>query len=442
MVKYIPYAFILLFNLLIESIYPNNTLVLVPNIILVLSVFSYFLITKLKNIYNQIISNAWLIFFFLGVLNINSVKTRTDMWDLKLLNPSLLYYFCLLIFIISLFFFEKLKTKNIKFINDDKSLFNTPFSYLIIVYPVLLLLTIYINLGFFPILSGASFVNEMYEYNYGFLYKYKFITLYSSCLIVLIYARNKRVLFTTIYVLFLMFVLSVDGKRFMLLLSITSIIPILLAINNTNKDGVNKTPIIVAFVSVGVLYLLLNIFRTGGDVLESLSLIVENIPFGVEYKDYVHCFNTYSPTNLKGYNFEQSAMGSFLNSSILEVFNENKVELYQKGSQHALMNLYNEKFGIRVGIIAEIYFAYGLFVLPIMSLIAFFVNRISNNLVKPKSYFSLIQNSILFGLFFLLINGQATVFFGSLTMIIYIYILYSISKYFKFKISLFKKTSK
>lgn len=430
----LPYILIILFNSFLLLLYPEVSVQFIPNEFILGCLIIFFSITKLKNLFNKIISISWLLFYFLGILNINSIKLKTDIWNLDSYNASFLYLCCLLIFILSLLFFEKRKVKKIVFKDDLDVLFESPFTYILLIFPFLLLINIYTSIGFFPILSGQSFVNEMYEYNYGVLYNYKFISVYSFCLGFFLYKKKKWIFLSSLFILFLLFVVSVDGKRFILLLSLLTLVPISIMLGDSNSKIIfnrkefNNTPIILSFSIVGVVYILLNILRTGGDVKESLNLLVENIPFGVEFKDYVHSFNTYSSQSIRNYNFEWSAFGSFMNSALLELFNLNKNELYQMGSQHAFMNLYNEVFGIRIGIVGELYFAYGLFVLPIMVIIAFFTNRISQRILNPKSYFNLIQNSILFGLFVLLINGQATVFFGTLTIMIYTYFIYFVSK--------------
>lgn len=433
----LPYLFIVLFNYLILAIYPSNTVVTIPTEIVMLCLVDFYVLNKLKNLFNKIIAGSWLIFFFLGILNINSVRVKTNIWNLEIYDASMLFVFCLLIFSLSLLIFEKQRLAKIKFRDDLPIIVNSSFSYLILLYPILLILDVYKNLGFFPLLSGASFVNEMYEYDYGILYNFKIVSVYSFLLAFLLIKEGKSKLVLAIYFLFLIFVVSVDGKRFILLLSLLSLVPLSIILNKNSKernDQSNNLPVVIGFSFVGLVYVLVNILRSGGDISNSLELIIDNIPFGVEFKDYVHVFNTYSISSIRHYNFELSAIGSFLNSSLLEVFNLNKKELYEMGSQHAIMNLYNEVFGIRIGIIGELYFAYGFFVIPAMVLIAFFTNKICQRIVKPKSYFNLFQNSILFALFVLLINGQATVFFGSLTLLIYTYFIYIFSSfYFKKK---------
>ncbi len=432
--KLIPYIVIIVFNQFLWLLFPNHVRVEIPLEITALILLGYFFCTFLKNIFNRILVLSWIIFYFLGILNINSVQIRTNIWNLEIYEASLLYITCVLILTVSLIVFENFIPNKI-LTNKDLKGFNLtikgPFGWFLITFPFLLIINIFLSLGFFPILSGQSFVSEMYEYNYGILYGFKFIVVYTFCIVVIRFQKERNIVTTTILVLFLIFVLSVDGKRFMLLLSIITIVPILiiesqLRKNERNLTKINYTPLIIGGISIGVVYILINILRTGGDIGDSMYSIVENIPFGVEFKDYVHSYNTYSPEGVKDYNFELSALGSFLNSGMLEAIGLNKEELYQMGSQHAWMKLYNENFGIRLGIIAELYFAYGLFVLPLMIFMAYLINVINTKITKSTTYISRITFCILFGLMVLSVNGQATVFFGSLTIIIYTLILHRI----------------
>lgn len=428
LVKALPYLIISSFNFVLELLFPEYKLHEISVDILILANLNFFFITRLSNGFNKILSGAWLAFFFLGILNINSVLMRTSIWNLKLHEASLLYHLSLLVFICGLLFFEKSYTQKYYEVPSEtsfKRISKGPFFVLLLVFPILLVLDVYLNIGFFPILTGQSFVDKMYEYNYGVLYNFKFICVYTFCLIFLVFGKRK--LLSSIYILFLLFAVSIDGKRFILLLSIISVIPILIYKKNTGEYGkINYAPIIAGSIAVGFSYILINILRSGGDIQASLYALIEHIPFGVEFKDYVHSINTYEIGEIPNYNYELSSLGSFLNSSILEVFGLDKTELYQLGSQHAWMELYNEKFGIRLGIIAELYFAYGYLVLPAMFVLSYFVNVVNQRLINPKTYFNLFQNSILFGLFFLLINGQSTVFFGILTLMIYFWLLYRI----------------
>jgi oligosaccharide repeat unit polymerase len=378
--------------------------------------------------YNKIIAIGWLSFFFLGILNINSVNAETNYYNLQLHDASLFYLICLIAFFLCLMFFEKSSAKKdlaIKINTHKKTSF--PFLIILFIYPFALFISVFKSVGFLPILSGSSFVDSMYEYNYGPLYGFKFICVYGFLLAVVHFSKGKNKLIITAYILFLLFAISIDGKRLVLLLCLLAFIPVYNWILKQNNKTVTKKTWLIPFLLVFIIYVLINGIRTGSNVSELATNLLIKIPFGVEYKDYVHSFNTYKDRTIPGYNFELSAIGSFFNSSLLNLAGENKETLTKMGSAYTWMDLYDIKFGIRTGIISELYFAYGYFTIVLMAFLAFITNKISQRLSNPHSLFNLVQYSILFALVFLLINGQATVFFGCLSMMLYTFLFYKIS---------------
>ena len=107
------------FNQLLGILFKDEIIEYVPIDITFFIVLNYLLIIGLKNKLNKIISYSWIIFFYLGVLNINSIKQQTNYWDLDLHDASLLYVTCLLVFNLSLIFFELIyPPARVKFKND------------------------------------------------------------------------------------------------------------------------------------------------------------------------------------------------------------------------------------------------------------------------------------------------------------------------------------
>ena len=425
--RLIPCLLILFFNDIIYLLIPNrNNLYITPDVT-ILAIICNLICFDVKNLYNKIIVIGWLLFFFLGILNVNSVNNETNYYNLQLHDASLFYLICLIVFIFSLAFFEK-STLIRDSISEIDTNGKTSYTFLLIifVYPVALFISVFRSVGFLPILSGSSFVDSMYEYNYGPLYGFKFICVYGFLLAVVYFSKGKNKLLLAVYILFLIFAISIDGKRLVLLLCLLSFIPIYNWILKQNNKTVSKKTWIIPFILVFIIYILINGIRTGSNVSQLASNLLIKFPFGVEYKDYVHSFNSYKNGSIPGYNFELSAIGSFFNSSLLNMAGENKEALTKMGSAYTWMDLYDTKFGIRTGIISELYFAYGYFTVILMIFLAFVTNKISQRLSNPSSIFNLIQYSILFALIFLLINGQATVFFGCLSMMIYTFIFHKL----------------
>jgi len=393
--------------------------------------FVYFLADRLKNNFNQIIAKGWIIFFVMGLMNINSITRRTGVWNLKIEDATFFYFYCVGVFIIALLIFERLviiKTNENEFQDDFANVTKTSFSYFMYVFPFLLLITIYLSIGFLPLLSGADVTDDMYGYNYGPLYGFKFVCVYGfliALLATLFFKLGSKIL-NIVYLVVLIFIISVDGKRFVLLTCIMAAIPVYLWAMQAKGKKVSNVPIAISMIAVFIAYILVNILRTGSDISQSITHIAENLPFGVEYKDYVHSFNTYEPGKIHGYNFELSSLGALTNSAFLEILGFNKDQLVKSGSAYVWSNLYDSNMGIRIGIIPELYFAYSYFVIPLMAVIAYFTNIVTQRLRSPKSVFNLVQNAILFSLIFFLINGQATVFFGCLPVMLYVYLVFKL----------------
>lgn len=428
--KIIPYLIIIYFNVFINLLFAFQNNIYISNLLILVICFTYFLSGYLKNLYNNIIAKGWILFFFLGVLNINSVNQKTNIWNLDINNASLLYFSCLISFISGLIFFERkpVLKKSIQFEDDLLSNVRSPLSYGLLIFPLLLAVSVFISLGFLPILLGENFTNEMYEYNYGPMYSFKFICAYSFLFAFCSLKLSRFKIIHIVYLLILTFIILIDGKRFLLLVVLLSFMPFWNGLQKIRGEMISKKAMIISFITIGLVYIIINSLRTGNEVNNLFSTALENIPFGVEYKDYVHSFNTYH--KIEGYNFELSSLGSFLNSDFLDFIGFKKEQLSSMGSAYTWMKEYDLSLGIRTGIISELYFAYGYYVIPLMILISFFVNKVTYKLANPTGFFNLVQYSILFALFFLLINGQATVFFGCLTMMIYVFVL---KKIFVFK---------
>ncbi len=425
--KYYPYLLIIATNSILDFLFQKSyKIIYAPWDVLIFSMICYKMTGYLKNKYNVLISRFWVVFFFLGIINMNSVIVHDTTWDVDIHGASLLYFLNIFIFTGALLYFdakggkEAKKTSSLDFRIDNKI-----FIAFFFVFPILLLLTLYKSVGFFPILSGANFVDEMYTYDYGPLYGYKFFCVYSFLMVVYFIKFKKYRLFNIFFLIILLFTTSVDGKRFLLFICLLAFIPLNDYINRLKNPfkKTSYTPVFIVSTVIAMIYMVLLAIRLGNnDVSQWANIFIEKIPFGVEYKDYVYSYEKFNNTNIQNYNFMLSNIGAFVNSGILSFMGYDKEALTHMGSAYVWMDAYNIEFGIRTGIVSELYFAYGIAGSLLMILLAFFVNKTSNKLIRPNSIFELFQHAILYALYVLIINGQATVFFGCLSMMLYIYL--------------------
>jgi len=424
--KYYPYLLIALMNPVIGFLFQrSNKVIYIPTEVLVFAALCYWASTFIRNKYNLLLARFWISFFFLGVLNINSVIVYDTTFYVNIHDASILYFLNLIVFIIALIGFES-KNKTVISIKPGNDFhFNHPVLYFVILaFPVLFIISLYKAVGFLPILSGDNFVDEMYNYDYGALYGFKFICVYSFLLTVYFFKLKKFRLLNIIFAFAILFISSVDGKRFILFICLLAFIPFNDYLKKllSPKQETSYAPIIVISVAIVVIYISMLAIRLGNNnVDEWLGIFIEKIPFGVEYKDFVYSYEKFSDTTVKDYDFFLSNVGAFFNSGILNFFGFDKEALTHMGSAYVWMNAYNIEFGIRTGIVSELYFAYGIWGILAMVPLAYFINKTALKLTQPSSVFELIQYAILYALYILIINGQATVFFGCLSMMLYVY---------------------
>ncbi len=431
--KSLPYLCILCSNLVLKVFFVKSyTIIFIPLDVLISAVLCLRLSFFLNNRYNLIISHFWLAFYFLGVLNINSAIIFDTTWKVNIHHASMLYFLNLIVFIISLIYFERKIVQRRRLRPAKIGLLNLVFWIPFVLFPFVFIYSLYKSLGFLPILSGGGFVDFMYNYNYGPLYGYKFLCVYSF-LIGAFWVITKRFkCLSIVFVTLVLFILSVDGKRFLLLVSLLALLPLndyLRRMKDPSKK-VSYLPFIMVFLGVVVVYVSILAIRMGSsDIGQWVNLFINKIPFGIEFKDYVFSFEKLTTTSTERYDFLSSSIGAFVNSNVLSFFGYSKEGLTQLGSAYIWRDAYNIEFGIRTGIISELYFAFGIWGSLFMILLAFFVNKTSNRINQPNSVFGLFQHSILFALYILLITGQATVFFGCLSIMVYVFLYNTLSNF-------------
>lgn len=422
-------------SILVKSTFDLNILICVCFLL------TYFL----KNKFNKLLIHVWIIFFYLGILNILSSIKENNIWEMNIHDGSIYYFTNILVLTCILIFFENVEgqkkyMKSIYSFEDSlRKVTDTTFTYFVLIFPIIFIISSYLSVGFIPLLSGQNFVDNMYEYNYGVLYGFKFLCVY-SILILIVKIRVTHVkLWSLIYILLFLLIVSFDGKRFVLLLCLISLIPLIDNIygqlGKPRRTFRQSLYTYGTFIVLFFFYMLINAIREGNISQTSIAYYLEKIPFGVEFRDYIFSFTNYKPGQIPGYNYELSSIASFFNSSLLKVFGIIKNDIVEMGSAYSWMRLYNLEFGIRTGVVCELYFAYGYWGILGMVVVGFLTSKVTNAIAHPKSYFSLIQNCILYSLIIMLIVGQSDVFFGCLSMMFYTWILFkllsiNIIKYF------------
>ncbi|MFD2570786.1 O-antigen polymerase [Spirosoma soli] len=372
---------------------------------------------------NKVILYFWFIFYLCGILFLNSVSVIDSKLNIDNEDADNFYILCLISLSIG-FKVSELIFINRKYIVSLNSYItlNPICNIILFLFPFAFFVSTLLSLGFVPILLGKSIISDMYNYNYGPLYGYKFLIII-SILGLIFYSLNRKYKYKyVILIIIFAFISLIDGKRAVLLAASISGIYMYYICTVKHSNKINWKAIISLSALMIIMYTGLSSLRSGENNSVDITTIIEKFPIGVEYTDYVYSFKTYDPGSIKNYDFLKSAFGAFMNSTILEAFGYDKQEMIMSGSAYTWMKLYGIDMGIRTGIISELYFQYGYGTFIIIFFMAFYFDYINRKIFQVTDLMTFLLILSLFGFNVLLIVGQATVYTGTLTLILYFYV--------------------
>ena len=413
----------LLINSIIDfafGAYHNNLDIHRPTFILIM--IFLILASAVKQVLNRVMVYFWYFFYLAGLLFVNNAAVSDPKFGhLTNLGADNFFFLNLIALTCGFLVSERVWRKRNKTISIEKQArLSYPIFFLLLLYPFVFFVIIYTTLGFIPILSGESIVDDMYNLNYGGIYGFKFYVIISILVAIFYSFKGKRLLYILLAVVFALISL-LDGKRAVLLVAVVAGL-VLYYLHSVKFSRVRTGLIVLALTGAVVAYAGLAILRTGRDnELNSMTSVINKFPVGVEYADYVYSFEKFTPGSIQGYDFLKSSFGSFMNSAVLTFMGLDKEEMVASGSAYSWMREYNSDLGIRTGIVCELYFDYGYFTLLIVFLLAFWCDYINRMIFATKDLMSFLLLLSVYGFHVLLIVGQATVYFGSLTLIVYLY---------------------
>jgi len=374
------------------------------------------LVQLIKSNSYRYMSYFWFLWPVIGICNIGSWVYLFSSEHIDIEGSIFVYQVFLIAFLI-----PGLKTiSGYKKINSDPQSVNLMWYWLILSYPFLMGLQSIINVGSIPLFSGEGFVDEMYSINYGFLYTYKFIMLVSMA-IMFWKALNSSGLFKAFWVILLsisMVIALFDGKRVIVLAFF--LVACVLYFKHRNVNSVHKVflyliPSVFIYVFIGQL--------RSGEISPAFNEILVGIFYtaGVEYRDFALTFTNVKPGEIEGYNWFLSSLAALVNSNIANLIGFDKDYYISIDSARAFMRLYDINFGIRTGIISELWFDYGWFGLVVAFILGIGCRFLCNKVDYEQNLLGCIYLSIIYGFSVLAIMGQSSMFFGMLLTLFYIY---------------------
>ncbi|MBL0711380.1 MAG: oligosaccharide repeat unit polymerase, partial [Colwellia sp.] len=310
------------------------------------------------------------------------------------------------------------KEKCINVIIEFKSSFI--FGIGILIYPYIMFAESFLKIGYIPMLQGGNIVDDMYTINYGKLYNYKIIVLFSILYAAHILVHSSTSIKRTLYCLILssyFFISLFDGKRVIFLAGM-----IILTIYFFKIYGLTfiKRWVGIFFSVLIFVYSSIASLRGGGardfEGIHRFFLAV-----GVEFKDFAWTVTHFEPFTIPNYSWLASSLGSFINGFFLSIIDIDKNDLVHMDSARAWMDIYGIELGIRTGLISELWFEFGYFGLCVIFLFGIFLTKLTSRIYNEKVLFKFSFYSLLYAYLLMAIMGQSSLLFGVAITAIYLY---------------------
>lgn len=377
------------------------------------------------------------VFGFYWIGNLNAVASYFhygNRYLTELQTANLIYATFAVAFSIGVVFSERLLNASIviPFEQLRKEGVNTVFFFGTFLFPFIWLIDELIVLRRVPILSGESIVNDMYSIQYGRLYGYGILLGVSA---LLIWSKFKqtgwdgRILLTTGLAVSV-FAMIFDGRRVFLLAFIGALLAYELTASPERRLW---KPVLKFFTALLIVYLTILYVRQGGQLIRypDPAQVFSNI--GVEYRDFAYVVTHLNPGSLKGYSWLGSAVGGGGNWLILALLGLDKNELVFSGSAYQLGAFYRSSFGIRIGLIPEIWLQYGMFGVAFCPLIALLYVWFARLVEASRSEVGRVFASMFFGVALLSFVGQASAITGYWSLLVYVLFIWIFFEQFRRK---------
>ncbi len=405
--------------LLIFEEYPS---VLLPTVLdHIFGYLALFVLMRVRSPLLLVSGYVWIAWYFIGTINVvaSSLVLGNYYSNLDISKAAHIYLTGCLAYVLGCFVFEKLflSVRSGMVIRSIQSKLSRASRLVLLMFPLLWIASLYFTLGYIPVLSGYDITDEIYDTYYGLLYPYTSLLVLSAVYAMYLHIKNR----TNIALYYLAFVILVsfaDGKRVVAMTFLFASMPLLFRYYGTKA----WRRVVLGCVALISLYVVVIFARVGGI---SDRFLFEGIAsfmiIGVEFRDFVYSVNYYSPGEVQGYSWLLSGLASMGNNLIFSLLGVEKTELVRMGSAYVWSDLFGSPFGIRTGIVSEVWFAYGIFSFVVLFLLGLLTGHIVNKINKTKSEFGLVFWSSTFGLILLSVVGQTTAITGTFVLFVYVY---------------------
>ncbi len=429
------YAIFLWFVPLVNWITPGVPSILVPRFyLMILWAFPLLIFYKIRNIFAKVICFIWIVWFIVGSINI--IASYFFYGNYYLINveySNFIYLTFTTVFFGGVYAFEN------NFSNAKACRTNAPdvkanlkadvhpiFHYFLVLFPFLWFGSLYFYAGHIPILSGTNVEEGMYDTNFGPLYGFVAFNILSM-VYVLQRLQNSILLRSKLWYGFLVVCMPLfslaNGKRMALMVFLGGTLCYYV---KTKGAKIFKG----MFVAVGITFVVLLycgilILRQGLNFDTYQALDAQLAIIGVEFRDFAYAVDKFNFSMLQDYHWATSTLASCVNTKILEIFGVDKQKAIEASLGYVTKPLFSGGvFGIRTGLISELYFAYAFGGLGLIFVFGVLTGWVSRKLKNSKTESELIFLSVVYGLLILVIVEQSIDVAGTLTVLFYAWIIH------------------
>lgn len=418
----------LIWPMILVEVFPQVSISTLPSFQNLLpGLFAWFVFSKIQSPYARLLCYVWLIWYCVGTLNTiaSSLVLGSYYSNLDLHLATQIFFWACVFYFLGLLTFERWaapKGAEIYGVQLSVAKLHPLTAFVILVFPFLWLGSMYVSIGYIPILMGVNIVDEMYELNYGPLYGYGscivFSIIHTGYLALVVPTNSKRIIFMALTLMFLLISMA-DGKRAFAMVSIAALLGISFRV--MKEKTWSRTLPIFAYTMIAM-YVGTLLLRSGDTGSMTTDANTRMMLVGVEFRDFVYTVNFHKPGEIENYSWGVSTFASLINGGLLQVFGFDKSSLTVLDSAHAWAAIWNTTFGIRTGIVSELWFAYGLYGLLVIYLFGLLSGYVIYKVRTLSNVRDVMFLAAIYGVLFLGVTSQSTFTAGVLPVFLYLYV--------------------
>lgn len=418
----------LFWPMILVEVFSQASIGTLPSLINLLpGLLAWFVLAKIQSPYARLLGYVWLIWYCVGTLNTiaSSLVLGSYYSNLDLHMATQIFLWACVFYFLGLLTFERRvssKAVEIYGVSLSEARPHSLIAFVLLAFPLLWLGSMYLSIGYIPIFRGVSIVDEMYEIYYGPLYAYGACVvlsiIYTGYMAIASTTVSKRLAFIALTLMFL-FISMADGKRAFAMVSIAGLLGVSFRVLK-EKTWTQTLPVFL--YTMIAMYVGTLLLRSGDTGSMTSDANVRMVLIGVEFRDFVYTVNFYKPGEIENYSWGISTLASLINGGLMQIFGFDKSALTELDSAHAWAAIWNTTFGIRTGIVSELWFAYGLLGMLVIYLLGILSGYVINKLRTLSNVRDVIFFAAIYGLLFLGVTGQSTFTAGLLPVFLYLYV--------------------